>query len=100
MKKFVTFVVAAFALAIVAVVPGVASAGHGGGHGGGWHGGGHWAYGRGWHGGHHGYSGPRYGYRGWRGYGWGGYGWGGWWGPAVGIYIGPGYYGRRCWSPA
>ena len=31
MKRFVTFVVAAFALAIVALVPGVASAGHGGG---------------------------------------------------------------------
>jgi hypothetical protein len=75
MNRFVTFVVA-----------------------GGWHGGGHRAYGGGWHGGY--YRGPRYGYRGWRGYGWGGYGWDGWWGPAVGIYIGPGYYGRRCWSPA
>jgi len=39
------------------------------------------------------------GYRGWGYRGWGGYGWGVWWGPGVGIYIGPGYYGRCCWSP-
>jgi len=79
MNRFVTFLVAALALALVAIVPGVASAGHGGG----WHGG-HgygWGYGRGYRG---------WGYRGWRGYGWG---------PGVGIYVGPGY-GRRCWSPA
>ena len=49
MKRFVTCVVAAFALAIVALVPGIASAGHGGGgggHGGG--GGGGTAAGGGW----------------------------------------------------
>ena len=85
MNRFVTFLVAALALALVAIVPGVASAGHGGGWhgGGGWYGG-HgygWGYGRGYRG---------WGYRGWRGYGWG---------PGVGIYVGPGY-GRRCWSPA
>jgi hypothetical protein len=74
------------ALALVALTPGVASAGHGGWHGGGWHGG--------WHGGGHWHGGGW----GWRGYGWRGYG--GWWGPGVGIYVGPGYYGRRCWSPA
>jgi hypothetical protein len=98
MNRFVTFLVAALALAMVALVPGVATAGHGGGHGGGgWHGGGHWHGGGGWHGGAHWHDGGHWnrgwGYRGWRGYG-------GWWGPGVGIYVWPGYYGRRCWSPA
>lgn len=105
MNRFVTFLVAALALAMVSFVPGVASAGHGGGHGGGggWHGGGgHWHgggwHGGGWHGGH-GWHGYGWGYRGWGYRGWRGYGWGGWWGPGVNIYVGPGYYGRRCWSP-
>ena len=80
MKRVATLVAAAGALAAVTLIPAVASAGHG------WHGG--WHGGHAWHGG-------------WgRGWGWGpGWGWRGWgWGPGVGIAIGPGYYGRRCWS--
>jgi hypothetical protein len=87
MKRLAIVIAAAGALAAVTFIPNVASAGHGwGGHGWGGHG---WG-GRGWHGGH-----------GWGpGWGWGwGRGWRGWgWGPGVGIAIGPGYYGRRCWS--
>jgi hypothetical protein len=102
MKKLITVLVAA--LALVAFTPDFASAGRG--HGG-----------KGWRGGHHGWHGGRawrgHAYRGWRGYGhrgwgyrrygwggWGGWGWGGWWGPGISIAIGPGYYGRRCWSPS
>lgn len=93
MKKLVTLLVATLALGLVAFTPDIASAGRGhGGHG--WHGGGHWHGGRAWRG--HGYRG--YGYR---RYGWGGWGgWGGWWGPGITIAVGPGFYGRRCWSPS
>jgi len=87
MKKLMTVLVAALALALVAFTPDLASAGHGHGGGHGWHGGGgHW------HGGWHGHRGW-YGYRGWRGYGWGG-----WWRPGINIYVAG--YGPRCWSPA
>ena len=89
MKKLMTILVAALALALVAFTPDLASAGHGHGGGRGWHGGGGhwrgghaWRGGRGWHGGWHGHRGW-YGYRGWRGYGWGG-----WWGPGINIYVG------------
>ncbi len=102
MKRLITLLVAALALALVAFTPDIASAGrgHGGGHG--WHGGGHGWHGggrawrggnRGWHGSYRGWRG--YGYRGWRGPAWGR---GGWWGPGVAISIGG--YGRRCWSPS
>jgi hypothetical protein len=82
MKKLAIVVAVVGALAAVTFVPSDASAGHGwrGGHGG-WHG-------NAWRGG-------------WgRGWGWGpGWGWRGWgWGPGVGVAIGPGFYGRRCWS--
>lgn len=90
MKKLVTLLVAVGALVLVALTPNVASAGRG------WHGGGHWRGahwgGRGWRGG------PRWGYRGYRGWGGPRWGWGGYWGPGVAISIGG--YGRRCWSPA
>jgi hypothetical protein len=97
MKKFMMLLAAGgLALGLVALTPEPADAGKG------WRGGHYGKAWRGWRGpryAYRGWRGPRYGYRGWRGYGWGGYGWGGWWGPAVGIYIGPGWYGRRCWSP-
>jgi hypothetical protein len=87
MRTYVTALLAAGALALAMGISEPAHAKHGGWHGGGWHG-------HGWHG---------HGWRGWGpgwGWGWGpGWGWRGWgWGPGVGIYIGPGYYGRRCWS--
>jgi len=68
MKAYVTALLAAGALALAMGVSEPAYAKHGG-----------W----GWHGGH------------WHG-GWGWRGWG--WGPRVGVYVGPGVYGRRCWS--
>jgi uncharacterized membrane protein len=100
MKKLITVLVATLALALIAFTPDVASAGKGWKGGGHWHGGRHWR-GHGWRG-HRGWRGPRYAYRGWgyRRAGWGWGGWGGWWGPGIAIAIGPGFYGRRCWSPS
>jgi hypothetical protein len=72
MKAYLTMLLAAGALVLAMGVSDPAQARHGGWHGGGGH----------WHGG----WGPRRAYRGWG------------WGPRAGVYVGPRYAERRCWS--